>query len=271
MTSSCMRSLRLKHLPVALLLAMLPTTNVRAQSTSDPINLGKAFDFRSDPMGNIYVVSGAEIQKFSPAGTPGVRYSRKDLGTPTSIDVSNPLRILVFYAEFALIKITDNNLVDQSEIDLRSLGYLQPRAAAIAPDQGIWIFDEIIGALIKIDTRLQSASISVDLIQLLGYRPQIREIATSRDWVIARDDSLIHVFDLFGTKSMSIPIYSRPVLCQLIEGTLLFSQGEELIRTDLRTRTDQRSALPCPSESERTEWINNRCRYMYRGNLYMAR
>ncbi|MFM9055167.1 MAG: hypothetical protein ACKOQY_00540 [Bacteroidota bacterium] len=222
-------------------------------------------------MGNLYVVSGAEIQKFSPSGAPGVRYSRKDLGTPTSIDVSNPLRILIFYAEFALINITDNNLVDQSEIDLRSLGYLQPRAAAIAPDQGIWIFDEIIGALIKIDTRLQSAAISVDLIQLLGYRPQIREIATSRDWVIARDDSLIHVFDLFGTKSMSIPIQSKPVLCQLIEGTLLFSQGEELVRTDLRTRTEQRSPLPCPSASERTEWIDNRCRYMVRGNLYMAR
>ncbi|MFM9009131.1 MAG: hypothetical protein ACKORE_11190, partial [Bacteroidota bacterium] len=98
-----MRCLQCKYPAAVLLVFLLQGISLHAQIISDPLYIGKALDFRSDPMGNLYVVSGAEIQKFSPSGAPGVRYSRKDLGTPTSIDVSNPLRILIFYAEFALI------------------------------------------------------------------------------------------------------------------------------------------------------------------------
>ena len=100
-------------------------------------------NFEVDPLGNCYYFKNDDLIKVNALGKELVRYSMKNLGAPSAIDVSNPLRILVFYSAQAVIRILDNNLVDQSELDLRSMGIIQPKVMAGTPDQGIWIFDEI--------------------------------------------------------------------------------------------------------------------------------
>lgn len=220
-------------------------------------------NFAIDPFGNCYFLKGDEIIKTNILGAELVRYSRKDLGEPTSFDVNNPMRLLVFYAPFAVIRILDNNLIDQSEINLRELGVLQPKVMAGTPDQGIWIYDEISGSLLKIDTRLKSTAISVDLNQLLAKRPQPIQLLANQQWLVLRELNDIMVFDQFGTKIKSIHFDNPLCLLQLDENILSMDSGEGLITYDLRLNSSQKSLSPCPEQASKS--------YISEGKLWFIR
>ncbi|UPT66170.1 MAG: hypothetical protein M0D57_17035 [Sphingobacteriales bacterium JAD_PAG50586_3] len=56
-----------------------------------------------DKLDNVYVINDNEIFKYKPDGKLFNRYSNKSLGKVTMIDVSNPLKILLFYKDFSRI------------------------------------------------------------------------------------------------------------------------------------------------------------------------
>lgn len=233
--------------------------------------IGKGIStFHIDPMGFCYFQKGDDIIKLNREQKEFVRFSMKDLGTPTSFDVSNPLRILVFYAEFAMVRVLDNNLIAQSELQLRPLGILQPRVMAGSPDQGIWVYDDISGTLSKINTQLGKAAVSVDLSQLLGKRPAPIALKAVNDWVVMLCPAELIVFDQFGTKVKTIPLGSPPSLFQLEESRLLYSQGDQLMVEDLRLRSFKSQLSPCKSRGENIVIFGNQCWRLDNQVLYLS-
>lgn len=226
--------------------------------------------FHIDPMGFCYFQKGDDIIKLNREQKEFVRFSMKDLGTPTSFDVSNPLRILVFYAEFAMVRVLDNNLIAQSELQLRPLGILQPRVMAGSPDQGIWVYDDISGTLSKINTQLGKAAVSVDLSQLLGKRPAPTALKAVNDWVVMLCPTELIVFDQFGTKVKTIPLGSPPALFQLEESRLLYTQGDQLIVEDLRLRVFKTQLSPCKSRGESMVLFGDKCWRLDNQVLYLG-
>ncbi len=227
---------------LALLLLLLSTFSFAQKAKIQCIS--GVVDFALDPMGNCYYLKNGDLIKANKEGKEIVRYSRKNIGPPTSFDVSNPLRILLFYAEFATVRVLDNNLIDQSEIDLRSMGFLQPRAMAGSPDQGIWIYEEITGNLVKLDNRLGTAALSVDLNQLLGKRPQPTAMQTSRLWVIMQDKTGLIVFDQFGALYKRIPLSKTPLLVQLNDEELVYEENNRLQKLHLKLLTQSEKPIP---------------------------
>lgn len=233
----------------------------------EPVRISGVRDFAIDPLGNCYYSIKDDIIKADRSGRELTRYSRRDLGTPTSFDVSNPLRILVFYAPFAKIRILDNNLIDQSEIDLRTMNMLQPKVIAGTPDQGIWIFEEITGTLLKLDTRLKSAAISVDLNQLLGRRPQPDLLLANQRWVILRDGGEVLIFDQFGTRTRSlyVPKYSR--ILQLDEDFIYYEENGKVLAHSLSYNINKELDQNIPSEAVMFRIHEQKCWYMTKNEL----
>ena len=62
----------------------------------------------ADNLGNGYVYDLNTIIKYSPNGDSIGTYSNNRLGNITSIDVTNPYKILVFYADYSIIVFLDN-------------------------------------------------------------------------------------------------------------------------------------------------------------------
>ena len=62
-------------------------------------------------------------------------------GNISSIDVSNPMEIYVFYKEINRVLLLDNNLAYRGELDLTKLNITQAAAIARSFDNGIWVFD----------------------------------------------------------------------------------------------------------------------------------
>jgi len=233
----------------------------------EAVRIGGVGDFEIDPLGNCYYRIKDDIIKADRSGRELTRYSRRDLGTPTSFDVSNPLRILVFYAPFAKIRILDNNLIDQSEIDLRSMGIIQPKVIAGTPDQGIWIFEEITGTLLKLDTRLKSAAISVDLNQLLGRRPQPDLLLANQRWIILRDEGELLVFDQFGSRTRSLHIPANSRILQLDGDYLYYEENEKAVAHSLSYNLNKAIDQNCPPEAEVFRIHEQKCWYMTKNEL----
>lgn len=257
----------LRSILLTLILVIFSCVFSNAQGPSKTID--NVSNFEIDPLGNCYYLKSDDLVKVNANGKELVRYSMKNLGTPSAIDVSNPLRILVFYSSQAVIRVLDNNLIDQSELDLRSMGIIQPKVMAGTPDQGIWIFDEISASLIKIDTKLKSSALSVDLNQLIGRRPNPVRLIANQNWVIMQDLQGIIIFDQFGTKLKSIPLEKATNVLQLNENTLFYSDNGQLMSYQMTINAFQKENNLCSKNAVKVYFSEVKCWYLEQETLFL--
>ena len=114
---------------------------------------GSIADVAMDNLDNLYVISSTgQIKKLNAAGdSVGVYNQTKNYGKLYTIDVSNPLKILLFYKDFSTIVILDRLLASQSSIDLKRYSVLNPSAIGNSYDNNIWVYDDFDNKLRKID------------------------------------------------------------------------------------------------------------------------
>ncbi len=160
-------------------------------------------DFTTDNLGNIYLLTRTgQLKKVDENGdTIAVYNNVKRYGNVYSIDATNPLKILVYYKDFATIIILDRLLNIRAKIDLRQQNILQARAIASSYDNNIWVFDELDSKLKKIDDEGNV------LLAFTDFR-QIFDSAPTPDVIFDRDGQLylydpakgLLVFDYYGAK-----------------------------------------------------------------------
>jgi hypothetical protein len=110
-------------------------------------------DFTVDNLGNTYLINDRnQIKKLNAKGdSVGVFNDIRRFGKIHSIDVSNPLKILLFYKDYGTIITLDRFLNVRNEIDLRKRLMFQVKAISISYDNNIWLFDELQNKIRKID------------------------------------------------------------------------------------------------------------------------
>lgn len=79
----------------------------------------------------------------------GIYNDVKKFGQATLIDVSNPLKILLYYKDFATVVMLDRFLNSVNSIDLRKQNTLQAKAIGQSYDNKIWVYDEMENKLKK--------------------------------------------------------------------------------------------------------------------------
>ena len=134
------------------LLLIFNTSN--AQNINEkPFKLfSKSEKIEIDQYGFIYHINKDNLVKFSKEGVPLYNYSNKLLGNITQLDISNPLRPLLFYKDQGIILALDNTLsLQKSEISLNELGLYQTNCISNSnSDNGIWLYDIDVNAAVKI-------------------------------------------------------------------------------------------------------------------------
>jgi hypothetical protein len=114
---------------------------------------GSYTDFYIDNLNNIFLLNkNNQLKKLNDKGdSVSVSNALKKFGDIYSVDVSNPLKILVYYKDFSSIIILDRFLSTLNTIDLRKYGILQAQAVAQSYDNNYWVFDAVENKLKKID------------------------------------------------------------------------------------------------------------------------
>src|SRR5580765_5649457 len=119
---------------ICILFAAILTISAKAQTDSsfriNKIITGDIVAFTVDNLDNIYLLSSTnQVKKLNGNGdSVAVFNDVKKFGQATLIDVSNPLKVLLYYRDFATIVILDRFLAIRNTIDLRKHDILQVRA-----------------------------------------------------------------------------------------------------------------------------------------------
>ena len=114
---------------------------------------GDIVDFTVDNLDNIYILNSRnQVKKFDSNGDSVAVYNDvKKFGQASLIDVSNPLKVLLYYKDFATVVMLDRFLNVVNVVDLRKQGILQAKAIGQSYDNKIWVYDEQEAKLKKID------------------------------------------------------------------------------------------------------------------------
>jgi hypothetical protein len=203
-------------------------------------------DFSVDNLGNIYVINrDNQLKKLSPKGDSlAVFNDVRRYGNIGSIDVTNPLKILVYYRDFTTIIELDRFLNIINTIDLRPQNILQAKAVGLAYDNNIWIFDELDARLKRIADDGTLVDQSTDFRQLFDTVPD-PESVLDRDGLVYLYDTArgVYIFDHYGTLKTHLD-FSGWKDFNVIGKNLLGRNGHQFYRYQQGTLNLQEEPIP---------------------------
>jgi len=217
---------------------------------------GDIVSFTVDNLDNIYLLSSTnQVKKLNANGDSMAIFNDvKKFGQASLIDVSNPLKVLLYYSDFATIVVLDRLLNVRNIIDLRKQDILQARAIGQSYDNKIWLYDEVENKLKKIDEDGKLLQETPDFRQLFGQAPIPQKIFDQDQYVYLYDSAqAVFVFDYYGALKNKIPINGWQNF--KIAGRYIFGSLEgKLFRYNIQTfRTDE---WRMPDELNKTRSFN---------------
>ncbi len=198
---------------------------------------GDIVDFTVDNLDNIYVLNSRnQVKKYNSNGdSTGVYNDVKKFGQASLIDVSNPLKVLLYYRDYGTVVVLDRFLNAVNTIDLRRQNILQARAIGQSYDNKVWVYDEVENKLKKIDEEGKLLLETPDFRLLLGQAPIPIKIFDENKFVYVYDSVYgVYVFDYYGALKHNIMIQHWQNL--KIAGKYIYgSRADSLFRYDIRT------------------------------------
>jgi len=178
--------------------------------------------FSVDNLGNIYAVKNDNLIKYDAQGIQQKTFTNKISGRITSIDVSNPFKIIVFYKDFSQIIFLENTLsISGSPIQLASLDLEQATLACSSYNNGFWVYESQLSQLIRYDEGLSVSQKSGNIMQLSGNEINPNFLAEENNSIYLWDKKVgILVFDRFGTYLKTL--YFKDISCFQIFNNKLF-------------------------------------------------
>ncbi len=188
-----------------------------------------------DRLGNVYfITSNNTLNKYEPTIKRYTKFADLKNGKISSIDVTNPLRILVFYEDQAVVKFLDINLTEINSVDIRkyySDGWIS--LSASSNNNGLWIYDNVNRKLLKLGEQLNTQVSTGDLYLILSKKisPQLM-IEYSDELYLCDSINGIFVFDLFGGYKKTIP-YTASIFNQISSSYLPKNSSHLLFKDDV--------------------------------------
>ena len=195
---------------------------------------GNFTELQVDNLDNIYLLSGSgQLKKFNKNGdSVGVFNDVRRYGRIHSIDISNPLKTLLYFKDFGTVVILDRFLSRRDVLDLRKLNLLQVKAIAQAYDNGFWVFDEQEARIKHLNDAGQIIDQFTDFRLLFDQMPSPRILVDQNKMLYAYDSNLgIYLFDYYGSFKKRLP-YTGWKEFTVINGVILGRSEDTLYRYD---------------------------------------
>jgi hypothetical protein len=157
--------------------------------------------FAADNLENIYLLnSNDQLKKLDAKGDSVAVFNNvRKYGKLAQLDVSNPLRVLLYYKDFSTVVMLDRLLNIRSTIDLRRQDIFQVQAVCLSYDNKIWLYDEFEHKLKKIDEDGKLLFATTDFRQLFDEAFSFTSIYDQDGLLYLYDKSKgIYVFDYYG-------------------------------------------------------------------------
>lgn len=207
---------------------------------------GSFVDFQVDNLGDIFVLTpNNELKKYSGAGDSlGVFNDVRRYGKIAYIDVTNPLKILLFYQEYGTIVMLDRFLNNVNSIDLRHLGFYQVTCIGLAYDNNIWVYDALAGKLNKISGDGSVINQTNDIRQDVDSIPNPVLLTDQSGLVYLFDPQKgAYTFDHYGGYAKFIPLKNWRHF-SVINKTMLGWNGHEFLKYRDDMFSEEKKSIP---------------------------
>jgi len=178
---------------------------ISKQQPVDKNNDSEIIDFEVDKLGDFYTRDSDGVVVKYHNGTKTSTYSNYNLGELSTIDVTNPHKILLFYKEQQTIVLLDNSLTELGKILFDNKSYFS--AIGFANDGNIWLYDSFLSKLKKIDNTGKEIEESFPLSQINPENIIDAKIIDRGNYVIIADkDTGVLLFNNLGFFDKVLPV-----------------------------------------------------------------
>lgn len=168
----------------------------------------KSAHIKIDDFGNTYVITKTELLKYSINGIFVKSFSAKRYGNIDFVDVTNPLKILVYYKDFQQILFLDNQLTASSNmISLENLGLEQTSLVCTSVNNSFWLFDKQNNSLLRYNEKsnLLVKTDNLKRILDLDLKPNFLREKNNYLYLNCPQEGIL-VFDMYGSFFKTISI-----------------------------------------------------------------
>ncbi len=169
---------------------------------------GNFTNFSVDNLDNIYLFNSTnQLKKINSSGdSAGVFNDVKRYGPVSAIDVSNPLKILLYYKNFTTIVVLDRFLNPRNTINLRKQNIFSVNSIANAYDNNIWLFDEQEFKLKKMADDGRLLQESTDFRLFFDSVPSATQLTDHANFLYLYDTAKgFYIFDYYGAYKNRLP------------------------------------------------------------------
>jgi hypothetical protein len=173
------------------------------------ITLPAAHDFfNTDNLDNVYLVRDAELVKYNAQGKKMGRYSNLKLGSITSVDAMNPLKLLLYYHDYQQVVFLDNQLSPNGKsIPLEAIGLEQVSIVCASVNNGFWVYDKRNNELVRFDETARKITGTGNLKQVLSDKIVPVSMREYNNYLYLNCPGAgIYVFDVFGAFTRLLPL-----------------------------------------------------------------
>lgn len=220
---------------------------------------GNFLSFETDRLNNVYLLTkqSHQLKKITDKGDSCCVFNDvRRYGNPTTVNVSNPLKPVVFYRDYNTVVMLDRFLSHRNTIDLRMLNIFDASAITVSYDNNLWVFDAQAMKLKKINDNGELLFETADIRQLINEAPEPAAIFDSENYVYLYDANKgFYIFDYYGAFVKSLPFKNWQNV-QVIGHTLMGIESGRLNLYQDRSMKLETFAIPATYQNKKLQMVN---------------
>lgn len=199
-----------------------------SQQTEIAINYGVG---KCDYLLNSYSFSAHRLVKYDISGNEVARYDNQRNGNIADIDVSNPMRICMYYKDYNKVLFLDKALTPISQtIDLNIAGYTNNQFVCGRMPEGLVVYDNVLQQLVFLDANLKKDYASNSLNQYTNNLDFIMMERNSENVYLQNTLGEVLIFNRYGSfvKKINLqtefPVYLKNKELFYLKNDTIFKQ-----------------------------------------------
>jgi hypothetical protein len=200
--------------------------------------------FTTDKEGNVYCAfKNNTVYRYNENGDSTGYFSTVRRGKVTQIDASNPMRLMLYYADVPQLVMLNRMMSPVNTIDLKQVNIYNCPSISNSADGLIWAYNTLLTELVKIDDTGKPTAKSYNLLQ--QFQTNIQPIyITEQERNLFVVDSVMGIlkFDAFGNYLTTYHFEAKEI--QFVNNQLVYYSKGQMISYNTKTITEQKVNLP---------------------------
>ena len=213
-----------------------------------------------DRLGNIYLMKDNVVAKYDAEMNFLCSYDNYPAGSMSSLDVSNPFKVIVFYSEFNKLIYLDSKLAELlSPVMLDDAGLYNIKVVCSSSFGGFWVFDAQNSCVRRVNANLEVSQQGTNIYDKIGDADVVAMRESINYLFLITDDGKVLVLDKFGNFYRAFETNGECADFCIDNDILYYSCNGEIVAYDVAFD----KAIPIPADGKKASKFRIRHDLLY--------